>query len=426
MPDRKVQPKFNISERIDIKKAERTELSNGIPVYVINAGKQDVVKIDMIFDAGLVYTENPLIPDSANYLIDKGSNTKKSSEIAEILDFYGAYLDLSIGKHQAQVTLYSLNKYMESTTDILADIVLNAIYAKREAQIHLQNKYQEFLISRQKTELVANENFFELLFGASHPYGRSINEASFKEIEIDKIRDFYKANYSVDSLKIIISGSVGTKHMKLLDNYFGKIETTEKEENANIDFSYTVSGDKTFKLKTDNSIQSSIRIGKISLNKHHPDYFKLNIASILLGGYFGSRLMTNIREDKGYTYGIYSSNMSLIHAGVFTISAESGKQVYQKAIDEIYKELKMLRTEPVSNEELKRVKNWIMGSLTKIFDGPFASSDALKSILNFDLGYDYFERYFETIRMITPEIILETADQYLRETDMNTVVVGSI
>jgi zinc protease len=426
MLNRKKQPEFNTLKKISFQKAEEIILSNGVPLYIINAGEQDVVKIDFMFDAGSVMSENPLIPLSVNSLIDKGTSSKSSLEIAEKIDFYGAYLDLNTGKHIAQITLYTLNKYFEDTLSLLSDLIYNAIFPSKETEIWKQNKYQEFLISRQKTEILSNEKFLKLLFGDEHPYAKSVDHQSFENFNNKEIITFFNNYYSLHSLKIILAGKVNEKQIKLIDKHFGN--SSLKTESVLKDIEYKVSDNNLIDdvMKLEDSIQSSIRIGKITLNKKHPDYFNLNITSILLGGYFGSRLMRNIREDKGYTYGIYSSNMSLLHAGIFTISAESGKEVYRAAIEEVMKELKLLRTEPVADKELRVVKNWIMGSLTKLFDGPFALSDAYRSILNFDLGYDYYDRYFKAIQLIDSETIMKTAEKYLHEESMKKVIVGSI
>ncbi len=426
MLNRKIQPEFKTLDKLVMSQAKEIKLSNGIPFYAVNSGEQDVVRIDFIFfNSGSVYSENPLIPEAANSLIEAGSLNMTSAKTAEELDFYGAYLDLYVGMHTGQIILYTLNKYLDKTLKIVSEMIFHAVYPQNEVEIFLQNKFQNFLISRQKTEVLSKELFTEVIFGKSHPYGRIIKKEDFENIDSNILSDFFQKHYTLHNLKIIMSGKVSELQLKTLDDYFGNKEVICMPENNEIDYTIIHPEQRVYFKELDNTVQSSLRIGKITINKHHPDFFKLNITGIIFGGYFGSRLMTNIREDKGYTYGIYAGNLSLINAGIFTISAESGKDVYQKAIDEIYKELKILRTEFVSGEELERVKNWLIGSLAKTFDGPFAPADAFKSILTYNQTYDYFDNYFDTVKTITPDIIRATAEKYLHEDSMYQVVARS-
>lgn len=424
MINRELQPKFKTSAKLNVVNISENKLSNGVPYYVLNEGSQDVVKIDFLFNAGTIYNNNPLVADTVNALIEAGTPNRTSVEIAEELDFYGAFLEVNVGKHLSQITLYTLNKYFNETLNIIADIIFNANFPEHEVDIYIKNKFQRYLISRQKTDILSQELFSEIIFGISHPYGRRISENDFKQINSNILTQFYNENYSIVKLKIVISGKVENDHIQFLDDKFGQQKITEIKNNQ-INFDCEKIKEKKKFLDVKGTLQSSIRIGKETINRTHHDFFNLNLTSIILGGYFGSRLMTNIREDKGYTYGIYAGNMSLLKAGFFYISAESGKDVYKKAIDEIYKELKILRTGFVSEEELNRVKNYLIGNFSKTFDGAFSKSDAFKSVLMYNFNLDYYNRFFKAINAVTPDIIKETAEKYLKEDSMIEIIAGT-
>ncbi len=420
----KAKPKFKTAEKLDIINIEKQKLSNGIPYYLINGGEQDVVKIDFIIKAGKVYNKNPLIADAAIVLADVGTKNKTAEQIAEKLDFYGAFLELNAGMHFSKITLYTLNKYLKETIAIVADVFYNATFPESEIELYVQNKYQTYLIERQKTNAVSHEVFYETIFGENHPYGINITEKEFKDINSEKVKKFYNKKFKSENLTIILAGKINEDHISLLNDFFGKTKV-KKLKNKEIIFP-KIPIKKTRKfISIENTVQSSIRIGKKTINRTHQDYFNLNITSIILGGYFGSRLMTNIREDKGYTYGIYASTTSMIEAGVFQISAESGKDVYKKAIVEIYKELKILRTTLISSEELNRVKNYLIGNFSRMFDGAFAVSETLRTVILYDMNLNYYKRFFETVKEITPEIIMNTAKKYLNENTMIEIVVGA-
>lgn len=424
MPDRKSQPAFKTSEKIDIKEIRKELLAENIPVYLLNTGNQDIIKLDFVFNAGKIYHNNILIPEVTNALIDKGTESLSSEKISEIFDFYGAYIETETGKHTVLVTLYTLNKYFEETSQLLFNVLFNALFPQYEIDVYLKNKYQTFLINRQKTDVVSSEIFAESIFGKKHPYGISIKENNFQNVSRNQIISFYKEFYSIDNMFVMLSGKVNDKHISSLNLF---LQQQKKSKFNNFERNITVPEKKAVKIyqKIENAVQSSIRIGKITINKLHPDFFNLNICTVILGGYFGSRLMTNIRENKGYTYGIYAGNVSLLESGFFVISAESGKDVYKKTLKEIYKEIKNLRTILVEEEELNRVKRWLFGNIIKIFDGPLALSEAYISIISYNLTKEYFNRYFEAIKNITSETILKTAQKYLKEDSMTEVVTGA-
>jgi len=424
MPNRRSQPTFKTSEKIDIKEIQKILLTDSVPVYLLNSGDQDILKLDFVFNAGNIYHENSLIPEITNALIDKGTTLLSSEKISENFDFYGAYLETETGKHIVSVTLYTLNKYFKETFQLLFEILFDAFFPQSEIDIFLKNKYQSFLINQQKTDAVSTEIFAESIFGKNHPYGISVKENDFKNVERGQILNFYREYYNASNMFVMLSGKIKDEHLLILKSFLNQVK---RSDTNHLKKDIQIPEKKAVKIfyKIENTVQVSIKVGKITINKLHPDFFNLNICSVILGGYFGSRLMTNIREDKGYTYGIYAGNVSLLELGFFVISADSSKDVYKKALEEIYKELKKIRTVPVGNEELIRVKRWLFGNIIKIFDGPLALSEAYKSIISYNLTKDYFYRYLEAIKNISPEIILKTAQTYLHEDTMTEVTVGA-
>ena len=160
------------------------------------------------------------------------------------------------------------------------------------------------------------------------------------------------------------------------------------------------------------------------ISSTHVDYAGMQVLNTVFGGYFGSRLMSNIREDKGYTYGIGSSVVPLRKEGYFCISSEVGVDVRAAAVNEIYLELKRLRTELVPESELNLVRNYMLGSFQRNIDGPFSLADRFKSILTAGMGYEYYTRYLETIQNITAEELLRLASTHLHEDSLYELVVG--
>ena len=184
------------------------------------------------------------------------------------------------------------------------------------------------------------------------------------------------------------------------------------------------SKEKKFRITNDpDSVQGAIRIARNFPNRHHPDFQKMQVLNNIFGGFFGSRLMANIREDKGYTYGIHSYLANLIQESALMISTEAGKEVTEATIQEVYLEMKRLCDEPVSAEELKTTKNFMIGTLLGDLDGPFQVAGRWKSLILNDLTDEYFYNGIETIKNIRPLVLQELANKYLNGADFYELAV---
>ncbi|MCY7291959.1 MAG: insulinase family protein, partial [Ferruginibacter sp.] len=170
-------------------------------------------------------------------------------------------------------------------------------------------------------------------------------------------------------------------------------------------------------------VQGAIRIARPFLNRHHPDFMKVSVLNTVFGGFFGSRLMSNIREDKGYTYGIHSYVQNHIHNSAWMISTEAGKDVCEATIEEIYKEMKLLREDLVDEEELMLVRNYLIGTILGDLDGPFQIMGRWKNLILNNLDGDYFYRSIETIKTISAEDLRDLAKKYLNPEDFYELVV---
>lgn len=417
-------PPFHAINQIEILRASETRLKNGIPVFYIRAGTQDLVKVELIFPAGMWQQPVPLCGSAASAMLQEGTASRSAKAIAELTDYYGAFLETGITHDFASVAVYSLSKHLEKILPLVSEIISGSVFPEEEWNVYLQNKRSQFTVSNQKVHFIARKKFSELLFGNDHPYGHNVTEADFDNLKKETVFDFYKKSYTAKDALVIASGNVTGITLQLIEKHFGDIpeQSVSGKEGKNNPSQKTTPGEHYIEKK--DALQSAIRIGKMLFTKTHPDYPAMLVVNTILGGYFGSRLMANIREEKGYTYGIGSNMVSYTHGGFFSISTETGAEVTASALQEIYFELNRLRTEKVSAEELSRVKNYLLGSFLRSMDGPFALADRFKGIYFHRLGYDYYERFIETVKTITAEKILELANTYLKKEEMVELIVG--
>jgi predicted Zn-dependent peptidase len=421
--NRKSQPEINLLEKFNFQPPEVCTLDNGIPVFQMVTGTQEITKIEFIFKAGSWFEDKALVAKFTNKMLKEGTKSFTSLALNEKIDFYGAHLETSSDKDMAYVVLYSLNKHLMNVLPVLEEVIFHPVFPERELRTRAQNKKQEFIINSEKVKYVARWKFNEMIYGKSHPYGRFFEIGDFDKLNQADLVQFHEKNYSLNNCKIIIAGNVRNDLIALLNQRFGKIHRAQPGSTNGI--SAIPPGDiQQMHIRRENAIQSAIRIGKVLVNKIHPDYLKLKVLNTLLGGYFGSRLMTNIREEKGYTYGIGSSIVSLQNSGFFFIASEVGSDVTQLAINEIYIELEKLQQDLVSDQELNLVRNYMLGTFLRNLDGPFALSESYKSLIEYGLDSDYFKSFVEIIKSVGPEEIRNLARNYFQKDTLYELKVG--
>lgn len=420
-------PAFKTIDKIDVQHATRSALSNGIDFYSVSAGSQEIMRIEFIFKAGMYQQAAPLIASSTNSLLESGTRNYTANELSEGIDFYGSFLELQVEQDFAIVTLFTLNKYLNESLKFIEELIKYPVFPEDEFRIYTTNKRQKHAINSQKVSVLARRKFSELLFGAAHPYGVNVHDKDFDRINTQEIRAFFERYYTAKNCSIIASGNLPKDLQQTLDNFFGQ-ENWGNATGKHVDKTariQTTDQQKHFLHKED-AIQSAVRVGRVLFNKTHADYYKFQVLSTVLGGYFGSRLMANIREDKGYTYGIGCGINNLVNGGMFFISTEVGADVTNQTLTEIYKELKLLREELISEEELETVRNYVLGQFLRSVDGPFTLADKFKSIWEFGLDYSFFDNYFHAVKTVTPKELRDLANKYFLEKDLIECVVGKM
>lgn len=422
--NRKLAPEFKTIDRIDIQHAVENTLDNGIKVYSIDSGSQELTKLEFIFKAGMYYQSQPLLASATNNLLETGTKNYTANELSDKIDFFGSFFECSVEQDFASLALFSLNRYLDKSLHFVEDIIKNPTFPKDEFDIYLSNKKQKHLVNSEKVSVLARRRFSELVFGEQHPYGRDVKTEDFNRLTIDKVKEFYQTFYHSGNCTIIASGKLSENLIESLNNFFGKKSWGTVQDVPNIEVPFSTTKQLKHFIEKPDAIQSAVKVGRLLFNKKDPDYFKYQVLNTILGGYFGSRLMANIREDKGYTYGIGSGLASLVNAGYFFISTEVGVDVTNETLKEIYKEIKTLREDLVDADELETVRNYVLGQFLRSVDGPYSLADKFKAIWEFDLGYDYFEKYFDAVKTITPQEIKDLANKYLQEKDLIELVVG--
>jgi len=421
--DRKLAPDYKAIDHINLIHPEHTKLGNGCNVYCFNSGDQELVRIEWIFNNLRFNPAKPLLNMAVNTMLNDGTKTLTGAQIADKIDFYGAFLQVEYGYDHSEVTLYSLNKHLPSTLPVIMDILTNSIFPEKELETFIRNQQQKLQVSLQKNDVLARRNFNKALYGDTI-YGYAAVADDYKTLHRDDMLVHYQQMYQPSNCTIVIAGKIEQETLDLLKDTFDN-NWTNSEKTADINQpELNPSAEHFYFTEKPEALQSAIRMGMPLINRTHPDFPSLQVLNTVLGGYFGSRLMANIREDKGYTYGIGSGMSSLKHAGALFIATEVGADVCKAAISEIEKEINILKTELIPEEELTLVRNYMLGSLLGSLENVFSHADKFKNLYFSGLDYEYYDNYTETIRNITSDDLIKLAVKYLDFESFYKVIVG--
>jgi predicted Zn-dependent peptidase len=403
-------------------KPDLYRLDNGIPVYILDFPGQEILKIEAVFKAGRPEEVKRMASRATGRLIQEGTNNRTGETIAELIDFYGATFSVPSNLDTAAFMLFSLRKYAHELIPVFSELLREPVFPETELETFKRTSMQELQVDLEKVDVLAYRKVTELIFGEQHPYGYNSTPDDYINLTRDDLIAHYQSWYTPSNCLLFASGRVDSTVLNLLNEHFGQHNPQGKKA------AYTsqVPVQKPGKVIVPHpgSLQTAIKIGRRTFSRHHPDNNGFFVLNTILGGYFGSRLMMNIREKKGYTYNIYSSNDTYLHDGCFYIATEVNSDKAAATIKEIWKEIKSLRTKPVGESELEMVRNYLLGMLLNGLDGPINTSDVVKGLIVENLPLETFDQLAETIRTITPAQLLDLANRYLQEEDFWTVVVG--
>ncbi|MEI8058949.1 MAG: pitrilysin family protein [Ferruginibacter sp.] len=425
MLNRTVSPPIKDAIEFDLKLKPYVQftLDNGIPVYVVDAGTQEVLQMEMVFYAGNWFEQQQLVAGATNYLLKNGTHSKSAFQINEEFDYYGAHCNRNCFNETAVISLSALSKYLDKLLPVIKEIITDASFSEEELNTYKQNSKQRLSVSLKKSEFVAARLIDAYVYGEKHPYGVYTNATDIDALNTTLLKDFYKQYYVNGQCVIFVSGKIPADLQQQLNNNFGALTISKPTFLVN-NIAVAPATEKKYQIQNDaEGVQSSIRIARPFPNRHHPDFMKIMVLNTLFGGYFGSRLMSNIREDKGYTYGIHSYVQNHLQQSAWLISTEAGKDVTAATIEEIYKEMKLLREELVDDEELLTVRNYLIGTILGDLDGPFQIMGRWKNLILNNLDDQYFHNSIQTIKTISAEELRELAKKYLNPEDFYELIV---
>jgi zinc protease len=410
-----------IEYQLQLKPVQRATLDNGTKVYMIDAGAEEVLQLEWVYPAGNSYETQNLVAATVNFLLRNGTSTKTALQINEAVDYYGAYLNRSCFNEQALMTLHCMSKHVDALLPVVRELMTDSVLPEDELQLYRQNMKQRLEVNLRKADFIAGRLIDTYLFGSDHPYGKFSSAEAFDALERSALLSFYETHYRQAQPILFVAGKIPKDLLAQLNRYFGDLPGSPLSCPVHPVVPAT---QKKYRIDNDPSgVQGAIRMARPFPNRHHPDFIPTQLLNAVFGGFFGSRLMSNIREDKGYTYGIHSYLLNLQQASAWMISTEAGKEVTEATLIEVYREMERLRNEPIDEEELLLVRNYMMGGLLGDLDGPFQLMGRWKNLILHGLDDHYFYATIETIKTASATDLQALANRYLQPDDFYELVV---
>lgn len=420
MLDRSKAPDFKIPTSIEFPTPIQRTLPNGVPLYFIPTPEIDAVKLEISSSINESTDNKLLVPFFALEMVTEGTHSKDAAELDDFFDSYASEVETESGFENHGLSILTTKKHFNTVMPVFRELLTEATFPEKELAKRKKQKALSIHINRDKNSHRASQLFRKTLFGENHPFGQITEEKDVEDINRIYLVDFYQKDLWTNS-EIFLTGNLEDSQLEEIINEIGNIPVSF--------FDNQVSGfqnqvhPRVIESKA-KSVQSSIRIGCHLIPKNHPDYFKLNLMNTILGGYFGSRLIKNIREDKGHTYGIYSSIGGLKNSDYWVVMADVIKEHDEAVIEEVYKEIDKLKYEPISMHELEVVRNYLVGKLLSQFSSGFELIGRFKSIHQAGLDFGFYKQHLDYILTAKPEDIMEVAQKYLDREKMVEIIVG--
>lgn len=415
--DRTKAPKLGEIEKLNFPPIIHKELKNHIKITKTLGCSQPVCSITLVIKRGTYVAKEMFSATATANLLCEGTLQHPGQKLPELLDFYGITVSPVTTLFDTRITLRTLKKHIDIAVELLAEMALFPEFSDENFANEIEQSIEGLKISKERVNYLAHKAFLKLLFGKSHKFGRINSLASVKKVTVNDLKLYHKTHYKASNFQIYLAGDLPENTIELLNKSFGSLPI---ESDKDIDYQKVKEPSLLYTFTNKRAAnQSAIFMGKTLVAHNHPDYPSLYFLNVILGGYFGSRLMTRLREEMGITYGVSSFIIPRKEATELYISTEVKSERTQEAVTAIKEVIRELQANVVGADELKNVRNYIFGSMASFFDSTFAVSNQLITLDLAGSSLDNFNKIIHKARTITPKEIKEVAIRYL---DTNLLV----
>lgn len=417
-------PEIVLPKRIDLPQVGLCRAKNGVALHPIDVcAESGVVRLSVVFEAGSRAQSKPFQAMATVSLLSEGAGGWSAVEMAERFDFYGVYFNATVDRDSAIFTVAAATEFLPQALELLGALLSAPAFDPIELERYVAKKREQLLVEHQKPSFVVRRAFVGALFGSEHPYGRVSEPGELDSLTVADLKAFWSQFLVAERCFAVASGAVNGVEEQLLA-LLAQIPSWGKPLGELPSAAPVVRPAVVERVVRAEAAQTSIRAGRLTVGRDHPDFIPLQVASMILGGYFSSRLMQRLREELGLTYGAYASVAVLEQAAYVAVSTEVNGEKGTEAIEAIKMELNRLRTELVPQEELDMVRSVATGEVMRLVDGPFGWADAVIENVQSGLPDDYVNQFLERVASVTPQEVQDMANNYFNPHDWSWVEVS--
>ena len=402
---------------------ETLRLGNGIPLYLFPDPNSDLLRLEFIFEAGSAFQRKPIQARACNALLEATLH-HSADAMSERFDYYGAYIEKYVDRDQSSLVIYALARYGREIIALCEEIFKEAVFSDTELKLYLEKQRSQFDIAMQKVSEVSRRAFFAQVFGSGHPYGQNIERTDYGLLQSEDVAAFYREFYVAANAGIVLAGGYNDGTVKALAERFGHgFQTGPAAPMGNPSAEVLPQARYGFVPKA-GALQASVRMGKVVMPPTAVDFSTFKVLDYVFGGYFGSRIMQNIREEKGYTYGISSYILPLRLHTVWIIASEVKQGSSRQVVEELRNEMRKLCDRKPGKKEMDIVRQVYQGDFLREMDGIFEIAEKWKFLRMFGLTDAFYRQFAETLELITPAEIQQAAQRYFAADSFHETVCG--
>lgn len=403
---------------------QASAMPNGVPFYRLEGNGKGVLRFDILLRGGYAVQDKPLQAMFVNRMLREGAGEMSAEQISRKLDYYGAWIDMYSSQTCNHITLYTMSKHFLPLLEVLENMIKRPQFPQENLDTVRQNNKSHFIVNSRKVDVVSQRYFENSLWGSAHPMAHIVEPLDYDAICRDDLVDYHNRYYNSGNCILFLTGDCDEAAVNAVTAMFGATEWGSGTALAAVEVPAPQSDLSVRRIKVDDSMQSAVKLGFMSLDSSHPDFSKFRFLSVLLGGYFGSRLMSNVREENGYTYHIASELDAYGHRNAFMISSECDPAYVEPLLKEVRNELGRLLSEPIPCDEVELVRNYILGELTREYEGQFAKAEVFINALLSGESFSAVNDYLHVVRTVSAAELEETARKHLSCEKMIEIIAG--
>jgi zinc protease len=420
--NRSKAPEFIIPEDFVLPEPQLRKLTGGRNLFFIPTPNLDAVKLEVIGKSQrlILPLEKSLVSSFTLQMLTEGTLAYSESQLSEFFDFHATEVHPQLTYSHEGMSLVTTKKHLFEVLPVFSSLFDQAVFPEESLEKRKSQRKLSLRMEKEKSASRASHLFQKALFGENHPYGLLITESHVDNVGRNDLIDYYQNNLLTET-EFFLCGNLDSDELSRIEFLLKNIPYQALSTSGTLP---PVRMNPKIHEKRQQSLQSSIRIGSWSIPKSHPDFQALAVFNTILGGYFGSRLIKNIREDKGHTYGISSSLAEIGDLNYWVVGADVQKAFTEDVLTEIYNEISRLTHELVSKEELEVLRNYLIGQMLGKFSSPFDLMDRFRSVHHSGLDFHFYMEKLAFLRKFTAEDILEIGRKYFSNLPFVEVVVG--